>query len=169
MNATAKVIPPWVFEPLCPQCGEKIDIDRKVERKGRELSPHERLSCPVHGDVMSLDQARRRALDGAEAPRKTMYYREGDGAPVYGWTIRYEGTLWLVPYWDVGPSEGTLRPARIISLSGLPVGSPTPRRSDCDLVLSTPLSKRALEGRREEQDPQVLERPPIAVRETDVR
>lgn len=162
------IIPPWVFEPLCPQCGEKLDIDRNIERKGIELQPSERLFCPKHGDVMSLHEARRRALDGAEAPEKTMYFREGDAMPRYGWTIRYEGGLWLVPQWDAGPTADTLRPTRIVSLFGLPVGNPTPPRSDCVLVLSTPLSKRALEGQREEQGPPVMERPPIAVKKTDV-
>jgi len=161
-------IPPWVFEPLCPQCGEKLDIDRKIKRRGNELQPHERLFCPAHGDVMSLEEARRRGLDGVETPRKTMYFREGDSSPIYGWTIRYEGKLWLVPHWNAGPTSDTLRPARIISLYGLPVGNPTPPRSDCDLILSTPLSKHALEGHREEQNLLVVEQPPIAVKKTDV-
>jgi hypothetical protein len=108
------------------------------------------------------------ADNDAELPRKIMYFRRDDGAVLYGWVIQYEGVLWLVPQWDVGPSAGTLRPTRIISLSGLPVGSPSPRRSDNALVLSTPLSKHVLEGRREVQDPLAEEHPPIVVKKSEI-
>jgi hypothetical protein len=106
--------------------------------------------------------------DDSYEVEKIMYFREGDGAARYGWTLRYEGVLWLVPQWDVGPSAGTLRPTRIISLSGLPVGSPSPPRSDCDLVLDSSLSRRVLEARREAQDPQVMEEPPVVVKKSAV-
>jgi len=106
--------------------------------------------------------------DDTDVPRKVMYFRRDDSETLFGWVIRYEGTLWLVPHWDVGPTEDTLTPARIISLFGLPVGSPSQHRSDCDLILSTPLSRRVLEGHREEQDPPVKERPPIVVKTSDI-
>src|ERR1700719_3470016 len=106
--------------------------------------------------------------DETDAPRRVMYFHEDDGVPRYAWVIRYEKKLWLVPQWDIGPTEGTLSPARIICLFGLPVGSPSRPRSNCDLILETPLSKRVLEGRGEAQNLQVMEKPPIVVKESDV-
>ena len=106
--------------------------------------------------------------DEYEAPRKVMYSREDDGAPLYGWAIWHEGKLWLVPHWNAGPSADTLSPARIISLSGLPVGSPSPPRSDNALILSTSLSRRVLEGHREDQDPLAEEHPQIVVKKSDI-
>jgi len=106
--------------------------------------------------------------DETEAPRKVMYFREDDGERLYGWVLWYERKPWLVPHWDVGPSEGTLTPARIISLIGFPFGSPSQPRSDCDLIAERPLRRRVLEGRGEAQDPPVKERPPIVVKVSDV-
>jgi hypothetical protein len=104
----------------------------------------------------------------ADTPRKIMYFREDDTVPRFGVAISYEGKLWLAPQWNAGPTEGTLSPTRIISLSGLPVGSPSQRRSDTVLILSTPLSRRVLEGHREAQDPLVIEQPQIVLNDADM-
>ena len=52
-----------VFKAHCPQCGKELGIKRDLERKGIELKPYERLFCPDHGDVMSLEEARRIAFE----------------------------------------------------------------------------------------------------------
>jgi hypothetical protein len=57
------IVPPWQFEAHCPQCGAKLSIERKVEAGPIELKGDERLFCPVHGDVMSLEEARRLAFE----------------------------------------------------------------------------------------------------------
>jgi len=56
------IIPPWQFSGYCPQCGSILSIKRDPERKGIELKAHERLFCSVHGDQMSLEEARRIAF-----------------------------------------------------------------------------------------------------------
>jgi hypothetical protein len=96
-------------------------------------------------------------------PRKIMYFRDGDSAPLFGTAIRHEGKLWLVPWWNEGPTEGTRSPARIICLSSFAVGSPTPTRSDADLILSRPLNRLVLEGQSEGQNPLVIEQPKIVL------
>ncbi len=57
------VIPPWQFEAHCPQCGAKLNIERDVKSHPVELKGDERLFCPQHGDVMSLEEARRIAFE----------------------------------------------------------------------------------------------------------
>jgi hypothetical protein len=99
------------------------------------------------------------------AVRKVLFVREDDGIEFIGDSIEYERKRWLVPEWLVGPTEGTLCPARIICLAGLPVGSPGIGYQNVDLVLSTPLSRDILEGRKVSQSPLVIERPDIHLRE----
>ena len=60
---TDNIIPPWQFSAHCPQCGAMLSIKRDPERKGVELKADERLFCSVHGDVMSLEEARRIAFE----------------------------------------------------------------------------------------------------------
>jgi hypothetical protein len=62
---TENIVPPWRFEANCPQCGEKIGLKRESETGPIEIKGDERLFCPVHGDVMSVEEARRVALDSA--------------------------------------------------------------------------------------------------------
>lgn len=57
------VIPPWRFEATCPHCGEKLGIERKLEPNPVELKGDERLFCPTHGDIMSVEEARGIAFD----------------------------------------------------------------------------------------------------------
>ena len=57
------IIPPWQFSAVCPQCGMILGLKRDAERKSVELKGDERLFCSVHGDVMSLDEARRAAFE----------------------------------------------------------------------------------------------------------
>lgn len=57
------IIPPWQFSAHCPQCNAILSIKHDAERKGVELKGDERLFCPVHGDVMSLEEARRIAFE----------------------------------------------------------------------------------------------------------
>jgi hypothetical protein len=101
------------------------------------------------------------------AVRKTQYIREDDGMQFIADTIEYERKLWLVPEWLVGPTEGTLCPARIICLTGLPLGK-SGTHQNVDLILGVPLSKDVLEGRKESQNPRVIERPDIVLREDAV-
>jgi len=56
------VIAPWRFEGHCPQCGKTLSIKRDLKLGRVELKGNERLFCPDHGDVMSLDEARRIAF-----------------------------------------------------------------------------------------------------------
>jgi len=58
-----KIVPPWKFEANCPRCGEKLGLKLGKESVSVELKSDERLFCPVHGDVMSLEEARRIAVD----------------------------------------------------------------------------------------------------------
>jgi hypothetical protein len=60
---TDNVIPPWEFKAACPQCGSDLGIERKTEQFPVQLEGHERLICPTHGDVMSLEEARRLAFE----------------------------------------------------------------------------------------------------------
>ena len=48
-------IPLGQFKASCPQCGAEL----RIEHDGVELKGNERLICPVHGNVMSLQEARR--------------------------------------------------------------------------------------------------------------
>ena len=48
-------IPLGQFKASCPQCGAELSI----KHEGVELKGDERLFCPVHGDVMNLQEARR--------------------------------------------------------------------------------------------------------------
>jgi hypothetical protein len=57
------ILPPWQFESNCPQCGAKLSLEREPESGVIELKGNERLFCPVHGDVMSLEEARRIAFE----------------------------------------------------------------------------------------------------------
>ena len=56
---SGNVIPPWQFKASCPHCGAELKIKRESESGAVELKGDERLFCPVHGDVMSLEEARR--------------------------------------------------------------------------------------------------------------
>ena len=46
-------------KPLCPQCGAEL----LVEHDGIGLKGDERVLCPVHGDIGSLDEIRAQILD----------------------------------------------------------------------------------------------------------
>ena len=56
-------LPPWQFEANCPQCGAKLGFEREPESGVVELKGNERPFCPVHGDVLSLEEARRIAFE----------------------------------------------------------------------------------------------------------
>jgi hypothetical protein len=102
--------------------------------------------------------------------RTILYIRADDGQHFTGYEIRHEGKSWLVPSWEIGPAEGTLRPERIICLDGFPAGkSHSPAYNNYDLVLSYALSKDILEGHVKSQSPVVIERPDIIVQENDVQ
>jgi len=58
-----ETVPPWQFKAHCPQCGKELKIERKTDRFPVQLEGNERLFCPDHGDVMSLDEARRIAFE----------------------------------------------------------------------------------------------------------
>lgn len=60
---SSNVIPPWQFEAHCPHCGEKLSIKREIKSGPVELEGNERLFCSVHGDAMSLEEARRIAFE----------------------------------------------------------------------------------------------------------
>ena len=62
MNS-ANIIPPWIFKAHCPQCGAELGVKHDPERDGNELPAHEPLFCPLHGNVMSLEEARRLAFE----------------------------------------------------------------------------------------------------------
>ena len=53
------IIPAGKFKISCPHCGAELGI----ERDGIELKGNERLICPVHGDQMSLEEARRTVFE----------------------------------------------------------------------------------------------------------
>lgn len=57
-----ETIPPWQFKAHCPRCGAELSIKHEAERFPVELKGNERMLCPVHGDVMSLEEARRVAF-----------------------------------------------------------------------------------------------------------
>lgn len=59
----ANIPPPWRYEASCPQCGAKLSVKREIEKFPVESKGDERLFCPVHGDVMSLEEARRIAFE----------------------------------------------------------------------------------------------------------
>jgi hypothetical protein len=101
-------------------------------------------------------------------PQKIIFFIAEDDAPLFGTAIRYQGNLWLVPWWSEGPNEGSVIPARIISLSGFHAGEPTPRRPDRALILSETLNRRVLEGQSEGQTPIVIERPKIVLDFADI-
>ena len=94
------------------------------------------------------------------AVRKTVVIRQEDGAVFIADTIEYQRTWWIVPEWLEGPTKNTLRPARIISLDGLRLGTPGPQYQ-VDWALETPLSRDILEGRKVSQSPLVIDRPDI--------
>lgn len=57
------IIPLGQFSAHCPQCGAILKIERDTESSGIELKGDERLLCPTHGNVMSLEEARRAVLE----------------------------------------------------------------------------------------------------------
>lgn len=57
------IIPIGQFKASCPQCGAELGIKRKIEGRPVKLKGDERLFCPVHGDVMSLEEARRAVFE----------------------------------------------------------------------------------------------------------
>jgi hypothetical protein len=84
-----------------------------------------------------------------------------------GDVIEYKEMLWLVPEWLQGPRKGTLVPARIISLDGMPVSTAGSQYRGVDFVLSTPLGTELLDGRKISQNPLVIERPPNIILNAD--
>jgi hypothetical protein len=98
--------------------------------------------------------------------RKTVVMRQDDGMLFIADTIPYDGKWWIVPEWLQGPSAGTLCPARIIYVDAQHLAAPSPPYQDrADWALETPLSRDILEGRRVSQNPLVIERPDIHLRE----
>jgi hypothetical protein len=62
-------------------------------------------------------------------------------------TIEHAGQLWLVPEWLRGPIPGTEKPARLISLHGLPKQPPIGEYAAmADRHLIIPLSRDTLSG-----------------------
>jgi hypothetical protein len=57
---------------------------------------------------------------------RKLLFRTEDGSSFIGDVIEYQDEFWLVPEWLEGPTKGTLCPARIICLSGLPTENPEP-------------------------------------------
>jgi hypothetical protein len=51
------------FHPRCRQCGTALNLQRGTERIGVEVKPEDRMICPVHGDVMSVQEMRRMTFD----------------------------------------------------------------------------------------------------------
>lgn len=45
---------PIEIEPVCQQCGAKL----LIKHSGTEPEPEDRVLCPVHGDVGSLQEVR---------------------------------------------------------------------------------------------------------------
>ena len=77
------ILPPWQFEANCPKCGAKLSFEREPESGVVELKGNERLFCPVHGDAMSLEEARRIAFEEnrdniVEKARKIAHDISGD-------------------------------------------------------------------------------------------
>jgi hypothetical protein len=99
------------------------------------------------------------------AVRKILFQKEETGGLFKGDVIEYEGKSWLVPEWLQGPTAGTLCPARIICLDDLSVSKAEPQYQ-VDLVLSIPLNRDILEGRKVSRSPLVIEKPDIHLRET---
>lgn len=58
-----ETIPPWQFSAHCPQCNAVLGIKRDTESGAIEVKADDRLFCPVHGDVMSLEEARQIAFE----------------------------------------------------------------------------------------------------------
>jgi hypothetical protein len=46
------IIPVGKFKAACPQCGTDLDI----KHDGINLEGEERMICPIHGDVGSLEE-----------------------------------------------------------------------------------------------------------------
>jgi hypothetical protein len=91
--------------------------------------------------------------------RKVLLKNKDSRSLFNGDVIEYKEMLWLVPEWLHGPTKGTLVPARIISLDGMPVRAAGPQHRGVDFLLSTPLSTELLDGRKESQNPLVIEGP----------
>lgn len=90
--------------------------------------------------------------------------RTDDGAVHIVHTILYEQKLWLVPEWHEGPTEGTLRPARIICIDGLSQDIPEPSYH-ADLALTYPLNKDIFYGHKASQKPLAIEQPDVLLNE----
>lgn len=60
-----RIFPPWMFKAFCLHCGSELHIKRDPKRTVVELKGDERLFCPVHGDQMSLEEARMISEGGA--------------------------------------------------------------------------------------------------------
>ena len=88
---------------------------------------------------------------------KTLIQQCDDGSIFVCDTIRWQGKLWLVPEWLVGPDLATEIPARVIGLDGLPLQNGQPQ---ADYLLAIPLSKATLAGATA-QGLDVIERPEI--------
>jgi hypothetical protein len=94
---------------------------------------------------------------------RKLLFRTEDGAPFIGDVIEYENEFWLVPEWLEGPTKGTLCPARIICLSGLPTENPEPPYK-ADWALKNPLQKDVLYGRQLSRMPRVIPLPDVFLR-----
>jgi hypothetical protein len=100
------------------------------------------------------------------AVQKVMVMQKEDGALFKCDAIEHDGKLWLVPAWLRGPAKGTRRPARLICLEGLSLDMARPQYR-VDQVLLTPLSGELLRGDRTSQNPLVIEKPDLVLRDSD--
>lgn len=60
---TFPIMPPLSFRPRCQQCGAPLDLQRDKESVGVEVKPEDRMICPIHGDVMSVEEMRRMTVE----------------------------------------------------------------------------------------------------------
>jgi hypothetical protein len=97
------------------------------------------------------------------AMKRLLFLKEEGGIPFIGDVIEYQNKLWLVSGWIAGPTAGIECPERIVCLDGLRLDKALPEHN-ADLVLTTPLSRDILEGRRVSHNPLVIERPEIHLR-----
>ena len=86
---------------------------------------------------------------------------EDDGCLEIWDAIEYEGHLWLVPQWRAYPAEGIQKPARMLSLEGMPMSVP---RADypADFFLDKSMPRHVLEDPGKSQTLAVLEAPDLS-------
>jgi beta-xylosidase len=79
---------------------------------------------------------------------KAMLALEGDnsGRVFAADVIEHEGKNWIVPTWHESPAEGYKKPERIVCLDNLPHQKLTQDATQCEFLLTAPVSKAALYG-----------------------